>query len=177
MLKQGKNNITIILFIVYMVLLIGIILFKLPFYSAEFSTGMRIINLLPFQGSFDGSGVLYLREIINNILLFIPMGIYIRMIKSEWTFLKSLLVIVGVSFIFELIQFVFALGVADITDIIDNTLGGIIGLIISVVFFKVVKTKAATILNLFALIATTIATARFVYIFYLSYFVMGPPPL
>ena len=162
---------------VYIVLLTGIILFKLPFYSAEFSDGIRVINLIPFQGSFDGNGVLYLREIINNILLFIPMGIYIHMFKSEWSFIKKLLVILGVSLLFEVIQFTFALGVADITDIIDNTVGGLIGLVIGVVFFKVVKNKSVMILNLFALAATSIATARFVYIFYLSYFVMGPPPL
>ncbi len=67
--SEKRNTLTIILFVVYMLLLTGVILFKLPFYSEKLSDGLRVINLIPFQGSFDKNGVILFREIINNILL------------------------------------------------------------------------------------------------------------
>lgn len=38
------------------------------------------------------------------------------------------MVVLSLSLVVEAVQFVFAIGVADITDIIANTLGGVIGL-------------------------------------------------
>jgi hypothetical protein len=54
---KKQNTITAILCLVYLLLLTGIILFKLPFYSPEISDGIRVINLIPLQGSFDENGV------------------------------------------------------------------------------------------------------------------------
>ncbi len=44
------------------------------------------------------------------------------------SFSKKLGIIFLVSFLAELIQFLFGIGVADITDVITNTTGGLIGL-------------------------------------------------
>ena len=92
------NMLTLVLFTVYMLLLAGIILFKLPFYSPEISDGIRIINLIPFPGIFSANGVMFSREIIYNILLFIPFGIYISMLKSKWSLSKKLLTIITSTF-------------------------------------------------------------------------------
>jgi len=86
---KSKNKLTTTLFSVYMLLLIGIILFKLPFYSPEISDGTRAINLIPFKGSFDENGNFILNEVIQNILVFIPFGIYICILKDEWSFKKK----------------------------------------------------------------------------------------
>ncbi len=75
MLKR-QTVLTVMLFTIYILLLTGVILFKLPFYSPE-SEAERAINLIPFQGSFDDNGVLILREIVYNVLLFVPLGVYI----------------------------------------------------------------------------------------------------
>lgn len=60
MKSEKRNILTIVLFVVYILVLTGIILFKLPFYS-EISDGIRVINLIPLQGSFDENGVILLR--------------------------------------------------------------------------------------------------------------------
>jgi glycopeptide antibiotics resistance protein len=169
---QKQNTLTIALFIVYILLLTGIILFKLPFYSGKISDGLRVINLIPFQGSFDKNGVILFREIIDNILLFIPLGIYICMLKSKWPFMKKALPAIGLSLTFEVIQFIFAIGRSDITDVLGNMLGGVIGIGIYVLLSKIFKNRTVKVVNVFALAVTIYVVLRFAYLFYLSHFVM-----
>lgn len=176
MKSKKRNTLTIVLFIVYILLLTGVILFKLPFYSEKISDGIRVINLIPFQGSFAENGVILLREIIQNILIFIPLGIYIYMIKYEWLFMKKVIPIIGLSLSFEAIQFIFAIGRTDVTDLFDNTLGGIIGIGISAILFKIFKNRTVKIVNMLALVLTICVVLRFAFLFYLSHFVMGSPP-
>jgi len=172
MKSEKRNTLTIALFVVYILLLIGIVLFKLPFYSPVISDGIRVINLIPFQGSFDENGTLILREIIQNILLFIPLGIYICMLKSKWPFMKKVLPIIGLTLSFEIIQFVFAMGRTDITDVLDNTLGGVIGIGIYTLLFKIFKNRTVKVVNILALVVTVCVVVRFAHLFYLSHFVM-----
>jgi glycopeptide antibiotics resistance protein len=169
--SKKQNTITAILCMVYLLLLMGIILFKLPFYSGP-SDGIRVINLIPFQGSFDETGVLVLREIIDNVIIFVPLGIYICMIKSEWSFVKKLIPVVCLTFAFEILQFIFAMGRSDITDILGNTLGGIIGIGLYFLSSKILKNRTVKIVNTFAFALTVCVVSRFVYLFYLSHFVM-----
>lgn len=168
----SRNTLTYILFTIYFLLLIGIIIFKLPFYSKELSDGVRVINLLPLHGSFDSSGVIDFREIRDNILIFIPLGIYLCMLKSKWSFIKKVSLIIGSTFTFEAIQFIFAIGRSDITDILVNTLGGLIGIGAYALLFKVLKDKTNKVINILAFITTICVTARFTQLFYLSHFVM-----
>ncbi|WP_174567638.1 VanZ family protein, partial [Gottfriedia acidiceleris] len=81
------------------------------------------------------------------VLAFIPFGIYISMLKPNWSFLKKIAVIAGVSLLFEVLQFIFAIGASDITDLLGNTLGGIIGIGVYIVFCRLFSTKANKILN------------------------------
>jgi glycopeptide antibiotics resistance protein len=121
------------------------ILFKLPFYFEKLSDGIRVINLIPFHGSLDANGTILLREIIYNILLLIPLSIYICMLKSKWLFMKKDFPVIGLTVAFEVIQFIFAMGRTDVTDIIGNTLGGIIGNGIYALLFRIFKSRAIKI--------------------------------
>jgi glycopeptide antibiotics resistance protein len=76
------------------------------------------------------------------------------MIKLNWSFWKKIISIAGVSLLFELLQFVFAIGGTDITDFISNTLGGVAGIGFYIVFSKILKKKTNKILNILALIGT-----------------------
>ncbi|WII35272.1 VanZ family protein [Paenibacillus thiaminolyticus] len=172
MITEKRNTLTIALFVVYMLLLVGIILFKLPFYSEKISNGIRVINLIPFQGSFDDSGAIVFWEIRGNILIFIPFGIYISMLKRKLSFAKMFVAIISLSLAFEVIQFIFAMGITDITDIINNTLGGVIGIGIYALLFKIFKNSTVKVVNIFALVVTVCVVVRFAHLFYLSHFVM-----
>jgi len=83
----------------------------------------RVVNLIPLLGFFDDNGVIHFGEIRNNILAFIPLGIYIWMLKSKWSFAKKVLATVVLTLAFEITQFIFVIGRADITDVLSNTLG------------------------------------------------------
>jgi glycopeptide antibiotics resistance protein len=58
----------------------------------------------------------------------------------------------------EVLQFIFAVGASDITDIINNTLGGIIGFLIFKVIVKLFsnRDKAHKFVNVIAAIGTVL---------------------
>ena len=96
-------------------LLTWIIVFKFRFHISDLKY-IRSINLIPFKANVT-------KEILINVILFIPLGMYLKRTLDN-KFLNILLI----SFIFEALQYILHIGVSDITDIIMNTLGGIIGI-------------------------------------------------
>lgn len=147
--KAKRNNtLTFILFIIYVLGLIWIILFKLHFSFAEIDM-VRNINLIPFQG-FTAIGA----NEIYNVLFFIPLGIYICMLKNKWLFIIKVTIIFGLSLSFEIIQYIFAIGRTDITDLLCNTLGGITGIGIYALSFKILKNRTNKVINIVALVLT-----------------------
>lgn len=153
---KKRNTLTLLLFIIYLLVLTWLILFKLQF-SIAVMEGGRVINLVPLLGSLDDNGVIRFSEIIVNILSFIPLGIYICMLKAQWPFVKKTLAIVGLTFVFEIIQFIFAIGRADITDVLSNTLGGIIGIGIYALLCRVLKSRSNKVINVLTAVFTVLA--------------------
>lgn len=154
--SKKRNMLTLVLFAVYLLALTWLILFKLQFSIPDRKEG-RIVNLIPLLGSFDDNGVIRFSEIRNNILAFIPLGIYICMLKAKWPFVKKLLAISGLTFVFEAIQFIFAIGRADITDVLSNTLGGIIGIGIYALLSRVLKGRTNKVINVLVAVFTILA--------------------
>lgn len=70
--------------------------------------------------------------------------------------MKKIVPIAMVSLLFEIVQYIFAIGVTDITDFIGNTLGGVIGIVAYLIANKLVEdeTKTNKILNVLASICT-----------------------
>ncbi|MCW5951219.1 MAG: VanZ family protein [Propionibacteriaceae bacterium] len=172
--KDRPNLVLFALLCFYLLLLVGVILFKLPFYSTAGDTA-RVVNLIPLAGSFDNEGDLIWGEIAYNTLLFVPFGIYLGML-TQWTFRGQVLVIAGLSLGFELAQYLFALGVTDVTDLIDNTLGGVVGIGIATVLIKLFGTAATRIVTVLASLLTVLVVVRFGHLYYLSHIIMGVPP-
>lgn len=158
MKNNRQRNLTRILFAAYFLILIWILLFKMSFSLDELYKN-RSINIIPFIGSVLVNGRIYINEIINNILVFIPVGIYICMLKEDWSILRKISVGFFISLGIEVLQFVLAIGATDITDLLGNTLGGIIGIGVFYLFSKVFKNKTNKIINILALIATILLLA------------------
>ncbi|EGT5164412.1 glycopeptide resistance protein VanZ1 [Clostridioides difficile] len=156
-MKSRKHNITKGLFIVYIIILTWIILFKLQFDISSLETmNLRSINLIPFAGSLIINNRVDISEIILNVAIFVPFGIYVCMLKEEWSFIKKVIPIFITSLVFETLQYIFALGASDITDLIGNTLGGIIGIAVFMLLSKKFKNNTIKIINVLALIVTII---------------------
>jgi len=153
MRDNRQHNLTRILFTVYFLILVWILLFKMSFSINELYKN-RSINIIPFMGSVIANGRIYISEIINNIVVFIPVGIYVCMLKKDWPILKKISVGFFISLGIEVLQFVLAIGATDITDLIGNTFGGIVGIGVYYLFSKVFKNKTNNIINILALIAT-----------------------
>lgn len=169
--KETKNRkLTTILLVVYLIVLTWIILFKMQF-SIEKLDHLQSINLIPFYGSVIVNNRIRFSEIYDNVLVFIPFGLYISMLKGSWPFLKKIVPIAAVSLCYEVLQFIFAIGASDITDIIDNTLGGIIGIAIYFVIRKIFKTdfKTNKILNIIALIGTICVALLLLFLVIVNY--------
>ena len=113
---------------IYLFFLLWLILFKLSFNLPQFLTySYSNVNLVPFS-TFSFENTTVLRETTDNLIVFFPFGVLLNVNFKRLSFSKKLGIIFLVSFLAELIQFLFGIGVADITDLITNTTGGLIGL-------------------------------------------------
>jgi len=151
-----SNKVTIALFVIYLVALFWILLFKL---GVQFSyMGNRNVNLIPFYELFASNDKIDISEIIMNVVIFVPLGIYTSVSFKGWTFANKLFFILLISLMFEGLQFILRVGAFDIADIINNTLGGILGLMIFVAIEKLFNNsvKSQKFINIIAAIGTAL---------------------
>jgi glycopeptide antibiotics resistance protein len=127
------------IFICYILLLLKILLLSrvslLEVFSSQ-RTLFRSINLIPFHSiteyissSSDTLRSFAFGNVVGNIVLFIPLGIYLLLLKKDKRVFVNLLFIFKVSLFAEIIQGLLGIGVSDIDDIILNCLGGWIGIL------------------------------------------------
>lgn len=127
------------IFICYILLLIRILFLSrvslLELFSSQ-RTILRSINLIPFYSIreyLSGSSAVLKQfafgNVVGNIVLFIPLGIYLPLFKNDKRVITSLLFIFLASLFAEIIQWLFGIGTSDIDDIILNCLGGCVGLL------------------------------------------------
>lgn len=132
-----------VLLAVYFVFLTWLILFKL---SLSISTFQNIaawhggVNLIPFNGTFDDT------EMLANIAVFVPYCGLLAAAGRKPHFDLQLLTILATSLAFEGLQYVLSIGAADVTDVICNTFGGLLGLGIFIFFRKVFAEKVMSVL-------------------------------
>lgn len=158
---KREQKLTLVLSVIYLILLTWIILFKTQF-SFSALGHYRSINLIPFGASVITNGTVDLDEILNNLIVFIPVGLYLGMLQPAWSFGRQVLPILGLSLCYEAAQYLFAIGASDITDVITNTSGGIVGLLLLMVFRKFLQEKTGRVLSRLALAATILLIGFFV---------------
>ena len=122
----------------FYILLLGLILFRTHHQT-------RSVNLVPFWGVVsyisgndlvsgqDSAAVLHAFALLNllaNIFIFVPCGVYITLFRKGKGIWKNVLWIFVISTAVEIVQFIFKLGIGDIDDVILNTIGGLLGVLI-----------------------------------------------
>ncbi len=81
-----------------------------------------------------------LQEVILNVVLFVPIGMLIAFLfDRRWIYLKGLLTGFLASLTVETLQLIMQRGLFELDDIFHNTLGCVIGVVISTAVFKVVR--------------------------------------
>lgn len=111
------------LFAAYLFMLLWLVLFKFSYEPAAVIRDLdtRSVNLIPFTRAHTA-------EMILNLVAFIPFGVLVGVNFKPAAFIYKIASVFALSLALEIIQFVLAIGVTDITDVIMNTLGGAVGL-------------------------------------------------
>lgn len=136
---------------VYVLILFAFLFFK--------RTSFQSVNLIPFRTIFDYlHGDLIVQafaasNIIGNIVLFLPLGIYITLLNPIKRISVNICLIALTSVIAEIMQYLFKVGATDIDDVILNTVGGLAGILIFKVLFRLFKDKIRIAIEILAPIA------------------------
>jgi|GEM_PF-3550822 len=96
------------------------------------------ILFLQYQNAFTIYGgkvhiqsYIWMWEIINNIILFIPMGILVGdVLHGHYNILVALVLGFMMTCAIEASQYIFQVGMCDVDDIFNNTMGMLIGYVI-----------------------------------------------
>lgn len=106
----------------------------------------RSYNFIPFKtilfyADIHGNFLQSLSDIniLGNVVAFIPYGMYLQVIRKRKTFAKGLLIVVLTSIAIEMIQLAFGLGACDIDDVLLNSIGGVIGLLVYALIRKLFR--------------------------------------
>lgn len=150
---------THILFTIYLFLIIWIILFKLSV-SIEQLPHFRSFNLIPFY--YPNETTYQIKEVLENMIIFIPFGLYLKTlnINSERTVFLGFLL----SLSLELSQYIFGIGASDITDLITNTIGVLVGVGLYYLLKKIFKETTNKIILALATITTILIISLIVII-------------
>ena len=151
------------LFALYLALLVWIVMWKLelPFVG----TGeLRQVKLIPFVPNAC-NGASAPTEVVVNVVLFVPFGLYLGLLAPAWPWWKATIAITGASLTLEVAQFALAVGSSDLTDVITNTAGGLIGLVLLAIARRRLGVRTTQVMTRVCAGATAlllIATAAFV---------------
>lgn len=107
------------------------ILTSIPFI---FNHPYAAMNLIPFIDVSNGRGD-FVRQVVLNVIMTIPFGFLVPLVKKDVKLLKVILYTFLLSLGIELLQpLINGFRTSDITDLITNVLGGIIGYIMYLIF-------------------------------------------
>ena len=132
------------LFGVYLLVLIKLIVLK---YTVDFTFPTSLFslnsNFIPGKTIFgylsgEPSWWIAIYNLLGNVLLFVPLGIFLPSFFRAITWEGVLAVTLGFSVVLEISQ-LFVVGTPDIDDVILNSLGAILGYVIFLYFMSMVK--------------------------------------
>ena len=155
-IKKGLHNLLLYsVFGIYILILFAFLFLK--------RTEFQSVNLVPFQSIMNYlNGDMLARSfaasnIIGNIVLFLPLGVYITLLNKNKRLSVNLCIIVLTSLVVEIAQYLFKVGATDIDDVILNTLGGLIGILIFKLIYRFFKEKTRLAIEILAPIVGIVA--------------------
>ena len=162
----------VVLSSVYLLLLAWIVLWKLgvPWVGGVY----RVIKLVPFAPSGD-EGASTPFEVMANLALFVPFGVYLGLLAPSWAWWKAAGAIAGASMVLEATQYILGIGSSDVTDVVVNTAGGLAGLGLLALARRKLQARTATVMTRVCAIGTVLAVLA-IGIFVASPLRYLPPP-
>lgn len=168
-MRRKSCQFMLVLFLIYLILLVWIILFKLQFSIHDLDM-VRSVNFIPFYYDKEIGTEFHLKEVFENLLIFVPMGIYLQMLLPKGRFYGKLAVIAGTSLLLETAQYVLAIGRSDITDLLTNTTGGLLGLALYCIIARLLRNRerADKLFLVLAVIASVIVIGLLALLMFLN---------
>ena len=156
-LRLGGHDLLLVLFLVYLVLLVWVVVWKLdvPYVGAA-ALLPRPIKLIPFVPTGEAGASAPL-EVLANILLFVPFGLYLGLLAPTWRWWKPTAAFVVASLVLEATQHLLSTGSFDTTDIIINTVGGLAGVGLLVLARRRLQARTTVVVTRVCLIGTVVA--------------------
>lgn len=142
-----KKAILTILFIFYISMVIGITLFPIPISNESLNLFQQMyaveeIRRINWGIHFIG---LFRFEFLANMIMFAPLGFYLRVYKlnnHSIKFYQILMIVLISSLCIETVQYLimhffkYYKYYVDIEDVLANTLGGVLGYVLALMLFK-----------------------------------------
>ena len=150
----------VILFIIYLVFVpVWVIFFKaeanvlfVDYWKYKDYADLDMLVHIADHFNFNPFNII-VGDMILNVIGFVPFGIYLEMLFREKSALTKIMSVTAVSLAIEIAQFSLMLGKPDIVDLIANTLGGVIGIVI---MHKLHSDKVVKGILIIALVLTVI---------------------
>lgn len=142
---------------VYLVLLAWAVLWKFGTPSVGAAALLpRPVKVIPFvpDGIAGGSDP---AEVLANVLLFVPLGVYLGLLAPSWRIWHSAAACGAVSLILETVQHLLSTGSFDTSDVIANTAGGVVGVSLAVVARRVLRDRSSGVMLASCAIGTMLA--------------------
>ena len=130
MMKSIRRMIITILFLLYLVIVLRITVFRSTFTLQHLCQNGKIILTL-FEGYIDlvrrGDWFAFTYLFVGNIVWFVPFGMYLQYMGKQRTLLRTAISGFLFSLLIETMQYVFGTGFSELDDLVLNTLGAWIG--------------------------------------------------
>ncbi|MBR0434669.1 MAG: VanZ family protein [Lachnospiraceae bacterium] len=150
-MTKRSRIVSIILFLIYILLLTWIIIYKMDFMLTRMPD--RSLNLVPLQGTAKYHGHYDYKELFFNVIIFIPLGMFVSMAIKRFNLVAAFCGGFFLSVIYEAVQYVLVCGVADVTDVITNTGGALIGGIVYLIIKAIFKKNHIKVINTMGMMA------------------------
>ncbi len=143
-----KQALFYLFIVLYACLLAKALLFKEVSMLEVFSAGRgeitRAYNFIPFKTIYEYFATRFniwiaLMNVVGNIALFVPLGMYLQVFRKRKKILPCVALACAISVGVEILQFILGIGAADIDDVLLNTLGALLGILLYRVIYAAVK--------------------------------------
>ena len=154
----------VVLLLAYLALLTWVVLWKL---EVPFTADDRAVKVVPFVsvGVVGASAPL---EVVANLLLFLPFGAYLGLLAPSWPWWRSAGLVAATSLSLEVAQYVLGVGRSDVTDVLVNTAGGLLGLALVALVRRSLGARGDDVLVRVGLLGTGLALLA------VALYVLGP---
>ncbi len=160
--------------LLYTVLAFYVLLLVLILFRQHHST--RSFNLIPLRGIISYlTGVdlvtgdtdptflrgLAFSNLLGNIMIFIPLGVYVTLFHKRKEIWRNTLLVAAVSAVVEILQFITMFGIGDIDDVILNTVGGLLGVLLCRWLYRLCRNDGPKVRRAVAFLAPAAGAVSF----------------